>query len=106
MDTRIFRTRGGSRIIDQEFQPHAILLTEKPATSLVVSMMRPRLKTIRFEPGSDPATFVHQVLERLPDEVEFFGRITGFAMNYAEDRVDVYDRQGNRLRSQSTPVLP
>lgn len=88
------------------FDPHAILLTEHQARSLVVSMMRPMLKRIKLEPGSDPNTFVDQVLAMLPDEVEFFGRVTGFVINYAEDRADVFDRLGNRLRSQTTPVLP
>lgn len=89
----------------EPFLPHAILLTEKPATSLVVSMMRPRLKTIRLDPGSDPASFIDQVLVSLPDEVEFFGRVTGFAINYSPSYAACFDRESKLVSEHERAVL-
>lgn len=87
------------------FVPHAILLTEQPATSLVVSLMRPRLKTVHFEPGSEPSTFVDQVLRSLPDKVEFFGRVTGFAINYSPSYAACFDRGGKLVSEHERAVL-
>ena len=84
------------------FKPYGVVLTEntgRPTCSLfifAVSGEGDKL-TVRFEEGSDPATFVEQALRKLPKQVMGLGATTGFVVNYTPDRAVLYDREGRRI---------
>jgi hypothetical protein len=80
------------------FRPHAILKTEREVPShitLAAICRADRWRRIDFEDGSNPITYVTQVLAQCPDGLPFFGRVEGFWINYAPEQAVEYGRDGN-----------
>jgi hypothetical protein len=83
------------RVVGNSFLPHAYILTERgvPEPIFVVAVLGAnRLLRIDLDLQSHRATFVRQVLSSIPSklnlmgEISAFGKVTGFWINYAENR--------------------
>jgi len=86
------------------FRPHAILKTEReiPSQITLAAICRAdRWRRIDFEDGSNPITYVAQVLAQCPDGLPFFGRVEGFWINYAPERAVEFGRDGNPVASRA-----
>ena len=84
------------------FRPYGVVLTEntgRPTCSLFIFAISGEgdKLTLRFEEGSDPATFVEQALRKFPKQVMGLGKTTGFVLNYTPDRAILYDREGRQI---------
>ena len=84
------------------FKPYGVVLTEntgRPTCSLFIFAISGEGEklTIRFEEGSDPATFVEQALRKFPKQVMGLGATTGFVVNYTPDTAILYDREGREI---------
>ena len=69
-----------------------------------------RLLTRKLDLGRGEDTFVSQALAMMPSSVDFFGKTTGFTINYSPDRAVKYDVKGvfwrlfRRLSDQGGPT--
>ncbi len=109
VDDAIERTRGIARAradaaYAATFRPHAILKTEReiPSQITLAAICRAdRWRRIDFEDGSNPITYVAQVLAQCPDGLPFFGRVEGFWINYSPERAVEYGRDGNPVAARA-----
>ena len=84
------------------FQPHAIYLTERtvPSQITICGLVNgDRLRVVIFGDDVSSETYVHHVMQRIPDGLPFFGAVTGFALNYSPDQAVFYDRDGNVVKT-------
>lgn len=56
-----------------------------------------RWRTREFEKGSNPVTYVDQVVSTLPDKVAFLGQVVGFYINFTPNYCVEFDREGRPL---------
>jgi hypothetical protein len=82
------------------FKPHLIWTTEfSRPTSITMAIFYgiPRLLRFNLDADSGEETFVSQAIAAMPSTITFFGKATGFTINYTPDRATRYDAQGNTV---------
>lgn len=85
------------RAYRESFKPHAVILTERRAPSQITMYAvtgGAHHRIIPMNEGSSPKTFATQARKALPKVVPFFGRPTGFVINYTPDFALKFDRSG------------
>jgi len=87
----------------RNFVPHALLKTERTVPSQIticaVTGGPKKWLLVQFEKDSDPATYVSQVIRKLPKGVPFFGKLLGFWINYSPENCVEFDLKGEKIRS-------
>ncbi|MEH6727652.1 MAG: hypothetical protein V7703_15965 [Hyphomicrobiales bacterium] len=94
----------------ENFQPYAVILTERSIPSPTSMNSQPaeifrRSLRIDFIEGSPPITFVDQSRRNLPKGTTPYGEVTGFAVNYTPDHAVIFDCEGNLLETLNEAVL-
>ena len=56
-----------------------------------------RILRIEFEQGSNPTSYVQQVMSRLSEDLYSTRKITGFVVNYTPDRAVKFDVEGQEV---------
>jgi hypothetical protein len=102
------------------FRPHAVIETARRCPSQIVICGLTggigRWLIVPVDPSSAPITFVRQVLDALPDKlragpdgqkgVPFFGKATGFTLNYSPDRAVRFTLNGEALETLPKAYRP
>jgi hypothetical protein len=93
------REEAEERRYRERFRPHVLWVTERdrPSSITMVAVTGGVERLLRFnldaEQGED--SFVAQALAAMPPGVAFFGKTTGFSVNYSPDKCFEFDAQGN-----------
>jgi hypothetical protein len=61
----------------------------------------PRLLRFTLDADRGEETFVSQAIAAMPSTIQFFGKATGFTINYSPDRATRYDARGNTVATFS-----
>jgi hypothetical protein len=93
----------------ENFRPHVIILTERTVASpiFVAAIIGvEKLLRIDLDATQGPASFVRQVLDRLPEGVPTFGKPIGFVINYSADKAVRFDRNGQPIAILDKAIRP
>lgn len=83
------------------FKPHAILKTERkiPSPIFVVAFLgAENILRLDFDYTKPQDQWVEEVISKLPRDVIAFGKVTGFFINYAPNRMVEYDHEGTPVQ--------
>jgi hypothetical protein len=83
------------------FKPHAILRTERkiPSPIFVVAFVgAENILRLDFDYTKPQDQWVEEVISKLPQDVIAFGKVTGFFINYAPNRMVEYDHDGTPVQ--------
>jgi hypothetical protein len=97
--------RGGG--IESGFRPHAIIATDRsvPSPIFVAALIGvERILRIELDTSLPEETYVHQALERMPEQTIAFGRPVGVTINYAPNRAVRYDLKGDAIETLTEAV--
>jgi len=90
-----------------EFQPHAIIVTERsiPSPIFVAALIGvEKILRIDFNLSLPEETYVHQALAQIPEQTIAFGKPIGVTVNYAPDRAVRCDLKGNPIETFTSAV--
>jgi hypothetical protein len=93
----------------KRFTPHAVLVTEhttpiRGQISIAAAIGIENILVVPLDTRQPAATFMRQVLGKLPEHVVAFGRVLGFWLVYRDDWSVRYDRDGNPCEIRETAV--
>jgi len=86
--------------LHSKWTPHAIIKTayDVPRPIFAAALINAeKFKRIDFATGSNPVSFVTQVIKILPIGIPCFGKTTGFIINYTENGAVEFDLYGNPI---------
>jgi hypothetical protein len=86
------------------FKPHLIWTTEfsRPSSiTMAIFYGIPRLLRFNLDAEKGQETYVAQAIAAMPSTIQFFGKATGFTINYTPDRATRYDAQGHTVATFS-----
>ena len=93
-------------IAAREFVPHVLWRTEHSRpTSITMAIISGMVGRLRYRTASDhPLHMLAEAIANCPAQIPFFGRVTGFVINYRYDLSIAFDRQGRPLREQPRSI--
>lgn len=90
----------------RDFVPHVVWRTAQSRPSgITLAVAFGFVSRLRFDPvDRTPLAMLREAVARCPGELPFFGRVTGFVINYRPDLAIHFDRRGHPLRELHRPA--